>query len=175
MGHERGSPDGTLDAMTRLPSLGPRGEGWLALQGICFALVAAGWLSVPAAPSGVVGLALGVAGLAVALAGAALLMWGIAELRRGNALAAAPYPRTEATLVGSGPYAVVRHPIYAGLLLIAVGLAIDHPWIGSAIAAALLGLVLDLKRRREEAWLMERFPGYREYRRGVKALIPFIY
>lgn len=164
-----------LGEMSRLPSLGQRGEGWLALQGTGFALVAAAWFSFPADPADTVGLVLLIAGAAVGIGGALLLAWGIAALRRGHALAAAPYPRAEGRLVDSGPYRFVRHPIYAGLLLVAIGLALDHPWIGSAVATALLFVVLDLKRRREEAWLAERFPGYRDYRRRVKALIPLMY
>lgn len=47
---------------------------------------------------------------------------------------------------------------------------------GSApVSVALLAIVLDLKRRREEAWLAARYPGYGAYRARTKALIPFLY
>jgi putative ABC transport system permease protein len=55
----------------------------------------------------------------------------------------------------------------ASLLWVGVGLA--------ALAAVLLALVLDLKRRREEAWLLARFEGYEAYRLRTKALVPFVY
>ena len=41
--------------------------------------------------------------------------------------------------------------------------------------AALLFLLFDAKARREEAWLVEKFPSYAEYRRRVRKLVPFVY
>jgi protein-S-isoprenylcysteine O-methyltransferase Ste14 len=162
-------------AMWRLPALGPRGEGWLGMQGVSFALVAAARWS--AAPTATGQLALVLTSLAVVTiaAGACLIVSGMAALRSGNALAATPRPADGSTLVRTGAYRLVRHPIYGGLVLIAVGLAIDRPWAGSLIAAGILFAVLDLKRRREELWLVERFPEYADYRARTKALIPLVY
>ena len=58
---------------------------------------------------------------------------------------------------------------------LAIGLAVITPWAGTLIAVALLALVLDLKRRREEVWLLERYPGYAAYRARTRALVPFLY
>jgi protein-S-isoprenylcysteine O-methyltransferase Ste14 len=77
--------------------------------------------------------------------------------------------------VATGAYRFVRHPIYGGLILAALGLAVITPWAGTFIAVGLLAIVLDLKRRREELWLTERYPGYAVYRAKTKALIPFLY
>lgn len=161
--------------MSRLPDLGPRGEGWTALQMACFGLFAAAWLGAPQPePTDTFSLLDGV-GYAMAVLGGVLLVAGIVALQQGNALTPTPRPRAEAVLVASGAYRVVRHPIYAGLIIGAFGLALVAPWAGTFIATGLLALVLDLKRRREEGWLAERYPGYAAYRQRTKALIPLLY
>lgn len=163
--------------MTRVPALGPRGEGWLALQGACFALIVAAIAAAPHEPvtdPGAVG-ARQLVGYLLGMVGAVLIGSGIAELRRARALAALPRPRTEAALAQTGAYRLVRHPIYGGLILGALGLAVITPWAGTFIAVGLLALVLDLKRRREEAWLIDRYPGYAAYRARTKALLPYLY
>lgn len=160
-----------------IPSLGPRGEGWVALQGVCFALIVAAIASAPHEPV-TDPVAVGtrqLVGYVIGIVGAAMIGSGIAELRRANALAAVPRPRPDATLVERGAYRLVRHPIYGGLILGALGLAIITPWFGTFAAVALLAIVLDLKRRREEAWLVERYPGYTAYLARTKALLPFLY
>lgn len=161
--------------MSHVPALGPRGEGWVALQFACFALVAAAWWFAPPGPEGDLRLVLQPAAYAVGLVGAVLIGSGVAELRRASALTAVPHPRAEADLVQTGAYRFVRHPIYGGLILGALGLALLAPWVGTFAAVAVLAVVLDLKRRREEAWLADRYPGYVEYRRRTRALIPFLY
>ena len=162
---------------SRIPSLGPHGEGWVALQVACFGLLGAAVMAGPQDPNEDLAMAgtRQLLGYAVGIIAAAFLGSGIAELRRARALTAVPKPRDEATLVERGPYRIVRHPIYTGLLLGALGLAIITPWAGTFISVALLAVVLDLKRRREEVWLAERYPGYAAYRARTKALIPFLY
>ena len=113
------------------------------------------------------------AGGAMMAAGA--LLFGGGAWRLGRAVTPLPYPKPGASLVSSGPYALVRHPIYGGLVLLALGWAIAiQGWLTLAFAA-LLVLVFDLKARREERWLEERHPGYAEYCRRVRKLIPFVY
>ena len=75
----------------------------------------------------------------------------------------------------TGPYRWVRHPLYLGLIVAGLGTASSRTSLVSLAATIGLAIVLDLKRRREEAWLVERFPGYEAYRRRTKALIPFVY
>ncbi len=75
----------------------------------------------------------------------------------------------------SGPFAIVRHPIYSGLILGSAGFALMvSGWLTWVYAGALF-LVLDVKSRREERWLAERFPDYPAYQRRVRKLLPFIY
>lgn len=164
-------------ATSRIPALGPRGEGWVALQGACFALIAAAIYSAPSVlgeDQEAAGTRM-LAGYMVGVVAAAFLGSGIAELRRARAFTAVPRPRAEATLVQTGAYRWIRHPIYTGLILGALGLAIITPWAGTFVATALLAVVLDLKRRREELWLAERYPGYPAYQARTKALVPLLY
>ena len=77
-------------------------------------------------------------------------------------------------LVTTGPYAIVRHPIYTGLLAAFVGSAAAiGEWRGvAAVALALFSFAFKL--RIEERWMRERFgDAYDAYARRVPALIPF--
>jgi len=160
-------------AMTRsLPSLGPHGEGWLAIQVVLFlAIFGAGWLG-PAweGPARLIGAAVG---LALIAAGGILAVRAVFDLRHG--LTPLPYPRPDASLVEAGAYRWVRHPIYTGLVVAGLGwgLATASP-AAIALDLVLLGF-FDVKSRREEAWLVERYPGYAAYRRRTRRLVPFIY
>ncbi len=76
-------------------------------------------------------------------------------------------------LIRHGPYAIVRHPIYTGLLTAMLGtaIAIDQ-WRGVLAVAILLGAFL-AKLRTEEGFMREAFgDAYREYCKAVPALIP---
>ncbi|HXV17608.1 MAG TPA: isoprenylcysteine carboxylmethyltransferase family protein [Gemmatimonadaceae bacterium] len=79
-------------------------------------------------------------------------------------------------VIDTGPYAVVRHPMYAGLIPVMAGLAL---WLGS-LAGALLAVVpvtfLAIRIVVEERMLNDRLPGYSEYRQRVRArLVPGIW
>jgi len=114
-----------------------------------------------------------VVGGVMALLGAGLFVAGLVGL--GSALTPLPYPKDGAKLVQTGPYALVRHPIYSGGLFLAFGWALAvHGWLTLGYAAALF-VLLDVKSRREEKWLMGKFPEYAAYRQRVCRLIPFIY
>ena len=79
------------------------------------------------------------------------------------------------TLVRTGPYRRVRHPIYSGLLLALAGTALAiGEWRGVlALAFALLGILLRV--RAEEAQMRREFPDYERYRGQTRALIPHVF
>ena len=166
---------GAAAAGTRIPSLGPRGEGWVVLQLACLGLVAAGCVFVPG-PDASGGYAVaGAIGAPIAIVGLLLTLWAVFVLNRARSLTAVPYPTDDGSLVETGPYRFMRHPIYAALILIAAGSSISRASLPAIVASIALALVLDLKRRREEAWLTQRFPGYPAYRARTRALVPFLY
>ncbi|MFM2105461.1 MAG: hypothetical protein RL338_493 [Chloroflexota bacterium] len=157
--------------MTRLPALGPRGEGWVGIQFLLLGLLAVAGFG-GGAWTGAARIATTAAGIPLAVAGLVLLRRGVADL--GRNLTPNPRPRDDGELVESGIYARVRHPIYGGLVVVAVawGLLTASP-PALVLAAALLGFFV-LKARREEAWLVARFPGYPAYRGRTRRLIPWL-
>ena len=160
-------------APSRLPALGKRGGGWVAGQLLLMAavflspLVGRTWGDAYA----VAGYTIGGGLLAL---GVLLLAW--AALHLGASLTPLPAPRTNSKLRASGPYVLVRHPMYGGAILIAVGWSIIFATLTGEALTVALAVFLDLKARREEAWLVERVDGYDAYRARTRhKLVPFIY
>jgi len=157
--------------MTRLPSLGPRGEGWVAIQGLLLVTTAVAGLLGPAW-AGQLRVATSVVGAILIAGGLVLAARGLRDLR--DALTPLPYPRDDAELVETGVYRLVRHPIYGGLVLAAVGWGLLMASPAALVAAIGLWGFFELKSRREEAWLEGRFVGYASYRARTRRLIPWI-
>ena len=149
---------------SKLPSLGPRGEGWVVAQLLLGAAIVALGPFGPDWPEGAVG-ALLVTGLVIGAGGAALLGWGVASL--GSSLTPYPRPQEGAMFRGDGVYRHVRHPIYGGVLLLALGWSLALSPLALA-ATALLWILLELKSRLEETMLIERYPEYRTYASRVR-------
>jgi protein-S-isoprenylcysteine O-methyltransferase Ste14 len=77
-------------------------------------------------------------------------------------------------LVTSGPYHLVRHPIYSGILLASVGTAVALSWLW-IVAVVLAGVYFVYSATVEERYLTEQFPeAYPAYRHSTKMLVPFI-
>lgn len=77
-------------------------------------------------------------------------------------------------LVTSGPYQLVRHPIYSGVLVAGIGTAVALNW-SLLIAVALAGVYFIYSATIEERNLTEQFPDtYTVYRHSTKMLVPFI-
>jgi protein-S-isoprenylcysteine O-methyltransferase Ste14 len=77
-------------------------------------------------------------------------------------------------LIQNGPYRLIRHPIYSGLLLMVFGTAILGGQISGFVAALTCFGVFWLKARQEERLLSKNLPGYAEYMARTKALVPFL-
>jgi protein-S-isoprenylcysteine O-methyltransferase Ste14 len=78
-------------------------------------------------------------------------------------------------LITSGPYAVVRHPIYTGILAGFLGTVIAEGQVRSLIALALVSVALWYKLRMEERWMKAYFgASYNAYSHRVAALVPYL-
>lgn len=78
-------------------------------------------------------------------------------------------------LIRTGPYRFVRHPIYTGMLLMALGLTLDVAALRCWIGLALYFIGFWIKLREEEKVMLTHFPDqYPAYRQQVKALVPFV-
>jgi protein-S-isoprenylcysteine O-methyltransferase Ste14 len=161
--------------MSRLPALGPRGEGWLVSQLALFAAIFAAGLLFPGVTVGFAGAAIVLVGAAIVVAGGALAVLGTRSLRSAGSLTALPHPRPDGGLVESGVYARVRHPIYGGIVLGAVGWSLARTSLLAIALTAVLFVFFVLKSSREEAWLVDRHPGYAAYQRRTKRLIPGLF
>jgi protein-S-isoprenylcysteine O-methyltransferase Ste14 len=154
----------------RLPSLGPRGEGWFIGQ-LVF-LVAIGMAPLDTWPEPLLTVGRG-AGVVLVLAG--LVVAGRAIIDLGPNLTPFPRPRRTGELVERGVYVVLRHPIYGGLVLITVGWSLVRSSGVGLLLSLAFALFLDLKARREEQLLAAAFPRYEAYRRRTSRFIPRIY
>ncbi|MGL5082350.1 MAG: methyltransferase family protein [Microcoleaceae cyanobacterium] len=98
---------------------------------------------------------------------------GVMDL--GQSLTPLPYPKQDGELVQTGAYGVVRHPLYSGLILAALGWAIFQLSVSHFLGTIVLFVFFDFKARREEQWLLEKYPDYSDYRNRVKKLLPGLY
>jgi len=78
-------------------------------------------------------------------------------------------------LVTSGPYHLVRHPIYSGILVAGVGTAVALSWLWLT-AVVLAGVYFLYSATVEERYMAAQFPDkYPAYKRSTKMLVPFIF
>ena len=113
-------------------------------------------------------------GMSVLLAGVLFGVWTIGYNKLGN-FNIRPELKEGCTLITTGPYRFVRHPMYTSVLLISLGLAISTPIYLEWSSFLLLVLVLALKAVREEYLWCEENVAYREYMGKSKRFVPFIY
>lgn len=112
-------------------------------------------------------------GVVLCVAGLAFCIWarftlgrnwsGVVTLKGGH------------ELITSGPYALVRHPIYTGLLTMFVATVIVLGHVAGIIAMPFVFVSLWIKLRYEEKLMLEQFPEqYAAYQQRAKRLIPFV-
>src|SRR5262245_32960163 len=103
-----------MHVRSHVPELGPRGEGWVAIQVVLFAaIVGCGFVDVYWPHS--LESFLAVLGLVIAVAGLVVLVLGAVSLGRSFTPLPRPHPRAE--FRDNGAFRIVRHPIYGGVVL----------------------------------------------------------
>jgi protein-S-isoprenylcysteine O-methyltransferase Ste14 len=159
--------------MSRLPSLGPRGEGWFLLQLLLLLTIVVAAVAFPMKLDGSMEQIARVVGL-VGLVGG-LIVFGLGIVTLGGSLSPLPKPLASAELIERGIYRSIRHPIYTGLILAALGGSIYAVSPLALLFTLGLAVVLDLKARREEIWLRQQYAGYAGYSERTKKFIPLVY
>ena len=154
-------------------SIFERGAWYVVVQGILIGLILFGPQGFPLITSEPLTTILQSCGIAIGLL--ACLIMVIAVINLGKNLTPLPCPKDDAVLIQTGLYRYVRHPIYFGVLLAALAWLLIFPGLYILAYSICLFSLFDIKARREEAWLVERFPNYRDYQTRVKKLIPGIY
>jgi protein-S-isoprenylcysteine O-methyltransferase Ste14 len=120
------------------------------------------------APAGIIS---GVAGIVLTVAGMAFSIW--ARLTIGRNWSATVQVKEGHELVQCGPYRLVRHPIYSGLLLAMLGTAIAFGTWPGYLGVAIAFIAWKRKSLTEEQFMSEQFgDNYSRYKAEVKALIP---
>lgn len=111
-------------------------------------------------------------GSALFVGGLAFAIW--ARLNIGRNWGTPMTQKDEPELVTSGPYRLVRHPIYSGVLVAGAGTAVALSWWW-LVPVTLAGIYFTYSATVEERYLTEQFPdGYPAYKRSSKMLVPFI-
>lgn len=111
--------------------------------------------------------------IGIQVAGLLVVVW--ARLTFGvRSLHAGSNP-TKGGLVTTGPYRYVRHPIYAGALVVLAGTLVAHHDVETLIAVGLVAAGLGVRIAAEERAVVRTYPEYTDYAKRTKRLIPFVF
>jgi protein-S-isoprenylcysteine O-methyltransferase Ste14 len=140
--------------------------GFVAVQvGLLLAVVL-----VPAGDDWTVGPVLSMLGMLLVVLGLLIVIAASANL--GPAASPLPLPRATGALRTTGLYRYVRHPIYSGLFVLAIGIAVRSGSGVVALATTALIVWLSMKARWEERHLRDRYPEYAPYAAHVPRFVP---
>ena len=155
---------------------GEKGEYWVLGQAILFVL----FLLLPVYPGTVpdnlsVIVQYGRWGM-IALAGSLAIAFLVGGgLALGGNLTPLPHPKQDGTLVTTGIYAWVRHPLYSGVIFAAIAYSVWQWSFIHGMGAIIFFFFFNFKASKEEEWLNNKFSDYHSYQLQVKKFIPWIY
>lgn len=113
--------------------------------------------------------------LVVQFGGIFLSLWAIVTMRLGN-FNIQPEVKPNAHFVNTGPYRLIRNPMYTGLIVFFGASVLNSFELTQSIVFLILTLVLILKIRLEEKFLETRFgPAYVNYKSKTYRLFPFLF
>ena len=115
-----------------------------------------------------------ISAILLAISSMVLFVWTLVHNKLGN-FNIRPTPKSWGVLITTGPYRLIRHPMYTSVMLGAASLALmADPLLGWSAWTA-LALVLLVKSILEERWLREVHPGYSSYSRDSKRFLPWVF
>ena len=137
---------------------------YVIIQVLCIILIGVTGPLIPKSLPLLTGLAIGIF----------TMIWAVWTMRLSN-LNMIPDLKHKSILVTSGPYKIIRHPMYASVLLGTLMLVINYlTLLRIGLWVALL-IDLHFKFLYEEQLLLKKYPEYFGYKQNTKRLIPFIY
>lgn len=111
--------------------------------------------------------------LMIQIFGALLIVWAVITIKVSKAKAHQGLPKGY-FFIHSGPYEIIRHPVYTGYLLIMISFVEIEFTFLRLIALLILAIAIFMKILREEDTMNRQIPEYAEYKKQTKTLIPYL-
>lgn len=112
--------------------------------------------------------------LILELAGIMMVMTGLIQLN-WRSFSVFPEPRPDGQLETKGIYAIIRHPMYAGILLLSMILVFEFPSALRIFSLMILTSVFLIKIKKEERLLEKKYTAFTDWKKTSNRLIPFIW
>ena len=106
------------------------------------------------------------AGVIVSILGFLIILIAILQLSKN--LTPFPTPKENGVLINTGLYKYVRHPIYSGIFLAAIGIALYTGSYWQLVISLMLLILFYYKSKYEESLLIEKYNEYENYKKGTR-------
>ena len=103
-----------------------------------------------------------------------LAFWAMYVMKYGN-FNIVPTPVDKGVMISQGPYKVIRHPMYTSIFIFAIALLAGQFDYYKFIISLVLVADLVIKMIFEEGLLLKHYPGYKDYMKKTKRVIPFVW